>query len=259
MSQYPIVLISGWAMPAGVMETLADALDAEHRRVSIVQLPGLVMESEAYKVDYDWDSLLGYLDQQLFEKPVVLVGWSLGGMLATLFASRYPDKVSAVVNIATNACFVKHHDWPEAMDSSLFSSFYEGMAQSHEKTLQQFSLLCSSGSSMRKEQARQLKALISDTDIELDILQRLLEMLGKSDIRSALSDIRCPVTHLFGKDDALVPTAAAISMEQLFPGHRVLVFDGGHGFFMDDPAPVVREIQRLSHEKIARNKQSHPA
>ncbi|MFK0570868.1 alpha/beta fold hydrolase [Endozoicomonas sp.] len=258
MSQYPIVLISGWAMPAGVMEALAEALDADHRRVSIVELPGLVMESEANKIQYDWDSLLQYLDQQLFEKPIVLVGWSLGGMLATLYASRYPDKVAGVVNLAVNGCFVKRHDWPDAMDPSLFTSFYEGMAQSCKQTLQEFSLLCSAGSARRKEQARTLQALMADADFENqaqgDTLLRLLALLGKSDIRSALADIRCPVTHLFGQDDALVPVTAAHAIEQQFPRHRVNVVAGGHGFFMDDPASVVREIQTLLPEK-----ESYPA
>lgn len=247
MNQYPIVLISGWAMPAGAMEKLAEALDEEHRRVSIVQLPGLVKEPEAYKIKHDWDSLLGYLDQQIFEKPVVLVGWSLGGILATLYGSRYPDKVAAVVNLAANGCFVQNHSWPDGMDPALFSSFYEGMSQACEKTLQQFSLLCSSGSPARKERARTFQSLMADAEIEPDSLLTLLELLGKSDIRSALADIRCPVTHLFGKDDALVPATAAKIIQDQFPRHRVNVVEGGHGFFMDDPALVVREIQKLCH------------
>lgn len=250
MSQYPIVLISGWAMPAGAMESLAEALDADHRRVSIVELPGLVRESEACKTSHDWNSLLAYLDHQLFEKPAVLVGWSLGGMLASLYASRYPNNVAAVVNLGANACFVQNDDWKQAMDPVLFTSFYQGMSQSREKTLQQFVLLCSAGSPRRKALSKVLQSLMADADLdhqaEDSTLLSLLEILGKSDIRSAFGDIRCPVTHLFGKEDALVPAGAANAIEQNFPKHRVQVLDGGHCFFMDDPEPVVSEVRRLS-------------
>ncbi|WBA82436.1 alpha/beta fold hydrolase [Endozoicomonas sp. GU-1] len=250
MSNYPIVLISGWAMPAGAMASLADALDVDHRRVSIVELPGLVRESQAYKTSHDWHSLLTYLDHQLFEKPAVLVGWSLGGMLAALYASRYPDNVAAVVNLGANACFVQSDSWQQAMDPTLFASFYQGMSQSRDKTLQQFVLLCSSGSPRRKELSKALQALLSDADLdhqaEDSTLLSLLGILGKSDLRSVFGDIRCPVTHLFGKDDALVPVGAADAIEQAFAKHRVQVLDGGHCFFMDDPEPVISEVRRLS-------------
>ncbi|USE36978.1 alpha/beta fold hydrolase [Endozoicomonas sp. SCSIO W0465] len=253
MSHYPIVLISGWAMPAGAMESLAQALDADHRRVSIVQLPGLVRESEACKRSHDWESLLTYLDHQLFEKPTVLVGWSLGGMLATLYASRYPNNVAAVVNLGANACFVQNDGWEPAMDPVLFTRFYHGMSRSREKTLQQFTRLCSSGSLQSKALTKALQTLMSDADLdhqaEDNTLLSLLDILGKSDMRSAFADIRCPVTHLFGKEDALVPVGAANAIGQDFPAHRVQVLDGGHCFFMDDPEPVVSEVRRLSSGK----------
>ncbi|WP_299734073.1 alpha/beta fold hydrolase [uncultured Endozoicomonas sp.] len=245
MSQYPIVLISGWAMPAGVMETLAEALDADHRRVSIVQLPGLVSELDAYRKPYDWNVLLDYLDQQLFEKPAVLVGWSLGGMLATLYASRHPENVAGVVNLAANACFVQKSDWPEAMSPALFSSFSEGLAESAGKTLRQFALLCASGSPQRKAQITLLQSLVDDAELDQTTLKELLALLGGSDLRSALADLRCPISHMFGKDDGLVPASAAELIETRFPTHRVQVLEGGHTFFMDDPGVVVREVQQL--------------
>ncbi len=246
MNQYPIVLISGWAMPAGVMESLAEALDANHRRVSIVELPGLVEELAVYKKVHDWSSLLDYLDQQLFEKPVVLVGWSMGGMLATLYASRYPDNVAGVVNLAANACFVASNRWPDGLDPALFSSFYEGMSQSAEKTLQQFIMLCTAGTEARREQARMLQAMVADTDIQSDTLVNLLTLLKDSDLRSAFADLICPVTHFFGQQDALVPVSAAEAVKQRFEAHHVEVLEGGHCFFMENNAPVVNKIKQLS-------------
>ena len=245
MSQPSVVLISGWAMPAMAMETLAAALDADHRRVSVVQLPGLVEEPSS---GYDWEAMLAYLDLHLFEKPVVLVGWSLGGMLASLYASRYPENVAGVVTLATNASFVKKGDWPGGMEPAMFAGFQAGMEQAAEPTLQQFAMLCSAGSADRKERARELQALMSDTDQEPAVLQSLLKLLGESDFRSVLADVRCPVIHILGKNDALVPDAAAEQLAEAYPRHRVHLVDGGHTFFMDDASMVVREIQYLCNQ-----------
>ncbi|OED44071.1 hypothetical protein ACH42_08510 [Endozoicomonas sp. (ex Bugula neritina AB1)] len=245
MSQPSVVLISGWAMPAMAMETLATALDADHRRVSVVQLPGLVEEPSS---GYDWEELLAYLDLHLFEKPVVLVGWSLGGMLASLYASRYPENVAGVVTLATNACFVKRSEWPEAMEPAMFAGFQAGMSESSELTLQQFAMLCSAGSNDRKGRTRELQALLTDTDQEAVVLQSLLKLLGESDFRSVLADIRCPVIHVLGKNDALVPDGAAQQLAETYPRHRVHLVDGGHCFFMEDASMVVREIQYLCNQ-----------
>ena len=246
MNQYPIVLISGWAMPAGAMESLAEALDAHHRRVSVIELPGLVEELAAYKKVHDWNSLLDYIDQQLFEKPVVLVGWSMGGMLATLYASRYPDRVAGVINLAANVCFVASNRWPDGIDPALFASFYEGMTKSAEKTLQQFIMLCTAGTKARKEQARELQALITNTDLQTDTLVNLLTLIKESDLRSAYADLVCPVTHFFGQQDALVPVSSAEAIRSQLPTHQVEVLDGGHCFFMENSDPVVHKIKQLS-------------
>ena len=245
MSQPSVVLISGWAMPAMAMETLAAALDADHRRVSVVQLPGLVEEPSGH---YDWESLLSYLDLHLFEKPVVLVGWSLGGMLAGLYASRHPENVAGVITLATNACFVKRSDWPAAMEPAMFAGFQGGMADSAESTLRQFAVLCSAGSADRKGRARELMELQSETDLASEVLQSLLKLLGETDLRSVLADLRCPTIHILGKNDALVPDTAAQLLSETYPKQRIHLVDGGHCFFMDDPSMVVREIQYLCNQ-----------
>ena len=243
MSQPAVVLISGWAMPAIAMERLAEVLDADDRRVSIVQLPGLVGEEPTS--EYSWDSLLEYLDLHLFEKPVVLVGWSMGGMLASLYASRHPENVAGVVTLASNACFVKNDEWPAAMDPAMFAGFQAGLAHDCASTLQQFTMLCSAGSPDRKVRMQELQALMAETEQESPVLQSLLEQLGSVDLRSVLADIRCPVIHVLGKGDALVPESAAELLGETYPRHRVHLVNGGHCFFMDDPSMVVREIQYL--------------
>ncbi|WP_422135654.1 alpha/beta fold hydrolase [Endozoicomonas sp. ALD040] len=234
----PIVLVSGWAMPAAVMEPLASALDGDGR-VSVVQLPGLVRERRKY----DWKQLLDYLDMHLLDPPVILVGWSLGGTLASIYASQNPDKVAGLVTLGCNPCFVRNKDWSEAMLPQTFESFYAGMQEDSAATVDQFSLLCCMGNGNRKEVARHLQnAIRRDADLEATILLQLLKLLGTSDVRSQLADIRCPVLHCFGKDDALVPIDTGKRIEQDYPGHKVLMMEGGHCFFLDQGSGAIRQV-----------------
>ncbi len=237
---YPIILISGWGMPTEVMEPLSQALQVHHP-VSIVQLPGLADESTSYNLE----TLLAWLDQQLPAQAAVLLGWSLGGVLAIHYASRFPDKTIAVVNLTANACFVANKHWPEAMTPALFARFCQGLSENCAKTLQQFALLCSTGSVNPKAQARTLQQSIARCRPEPQTLLSLLAILGESDLRAPLADIRCPVSHLFGQNDALVPVTVAAAFRQQFPTHRVHVVAGGHSFFLDDPTLVLDEIAQL--------------
>ncbi|MGI9274631.1 MAG: alpha/beta fold hydrolase [Endozoicomonas sp.] len=237
----PIVLVSGWSMPAAVLEPLAQELDGDGR-VSVVQLPGLVSEPER---TYDWKALLEYLELHLLETPAVLVGWSLGGTLATIYASQNPDKVAALVTLGSNPCFVRNDEWPDAMLGETFTSFYQGMQQEPENTIQQFSMLCSMGNSNRKEMILRLQAAAAEAELEPGVLLSLLKLLGTTDVRSQLADIRCPVVHCLGKDDALVPAAAAAVIEKSYPGHRVQLMNGGHSFFLDETSGALRQVVDL--------------
>ena len=241
----PIVLISGWAMPGEAMATLAEALQAHQHQVLLLQLPGLRPASDP--LIQDWDELTVWLDHQLPTEPVVLIGWSLGGMLGTYYASRYPDKVTAVVNLAANACFLASEHWPTGIDPAVLERFSRGLLPAPAKTLQQFALLCSAGSPAPRVQARHLQTLLAGCDIDNpDMLHSLLTILGQSDLRQVLGAIHCPISHLFARDDALVPVTAADAFRQQFPDHRVQIVAGGHGFFMDDPETVIHALEQLS-------------
>ena len=237
----PIVLISGWGMPATVLEPLAQEMDGDGR-VSVVQLPGLVSEPGA---SYGWQELLSYLDLHLLETPVVIVGWSLGGTLGALYASQNPDKVAGLVTLGTNPCFVRNDDWPEAMLPATFSSFYAGMEEDAEATIQQFSMLCAMGNGNQKDIIRELSTLTRDVDLEPAILLGMLKLLGESNIRSQFADIRCPVIHCYGKQDALVPIDVATRVEQEYRVHAVNSFNGGHSFFLDEHSGNTRMVADL--------------
>lgn len=237
----PIVLISGWGMPATVLEPLAQEMDGDGR-VSVVQLPGLVSEPG---VEYGWQELLNYLDLHLLETPVIMVGWSLGGTLGALYASQSPDKVAGLVTLGTNPCFVRNDDWPEAMLPATFSSFYAGMQEDPEATIQQFSMLCSMGNGNQKELMRELATLTKEVDLEPAILLGMLKLLGESNVRSQFADIRCPVIHCFGKQDALVPVDVAARVGQEYHAHAVNCFNGGHSFFLDEKSGNIRMVADL--------------
>ena len=94
----PILLVHGWGTDRGVLKPLFEHVQSSHRVVS-VDLRGFG-ESDAPDQSY---SVQGYANDVAFiatelgvQRPVV-IGHSMGGMIALDFAARYGDRLSAAV------------------------------------------------------------------------------------------------------------------------------------------------------------------
>src|SRR5690606_28230211 len=131
-------VLPGWALAPQAMQPLRAALTERlpDTPVSIQPLPAIQLSS----LETDLSSLA----QQI--KPGVLIGWSLGGMLAVQLHRRFPEHFPQVVTLAANACFVERKSWADAMPTDTFKAFYNDYRDTPEKTLKRFALLVTQGS-----------------------------------------------------------------------------------------------------------------
>lgn len=229
-----ISLLPGWAMSAASMEPLRGALleRLPQAQVQCHDLPPLQMSN----IETD----LARLGEQLPDG--VLIGWSLGGVLALQLQRRFPKKFRAVVTIASNPCFVSRRDWTEAMPTDTFKSFYADFRDEPEKTLKRFALLVTQGSA----QGRALsKALQWD---EADHEQRLhaLAILGVLDSRSILRRSSLPTLHCLAGQDALVPATVEGALVELDDHSRVAVHaEASHALPLEQPLWLAEQIAQF--------------
>lgn len=57
----------------------------------------------------------------------------------------------------------------------------------------------------------------------------------KENLALLLPHVRCPVLLAWAKDDFVVPLKRSAPSFQVFPNHRLEVFEGGHAAFLEDP------------------------
>lgn len=226
-----ITLLSGWALAPHTLQPLREALQQllPNVNVDIQPLPAVQLSS----LETDLSSLA----QQL--KPGVLVGWSLGGMLAVQLNRRFPEHFPRVATLASNACFVERRDWPGAMPTGTFKAFYQSYRDDPEKALQRFALLVTQGSPQARQLARELQW------DSLSAEQRLhgLAILGMLDNRVALRSPLQPMLHCFGARDALVPVAAAEAIAALHPASRIAIsYEASHALPLEQPQWLAAEI-----------------
>ena len=94
----PLVCLHGFSEQAHVFDEFAEAM-ARHYHVYALELRGhgdSQWAADGYERDRYVDDVAAFLDAMALQK-VVLVGQSLGGMIAMLYAPEHPDRVERVV------------------------------------------------------------------------------------------------------------------------------------------------------------------
>jgi pimeloyl-[acyl-carrier protein] methyl ester esterase len=233
-----LVLLPGWSFGAAALEPLRAAL--------VSAAPGLQVSLWPLPQQAEPTAWLDELDQRL-PADSWLVGWSLGGMLATQLAARRGDGCRGLATLASNPCFRAREVWPSAMPAAVFDSFRAGFVENPQQTLARFSLLCSRGSTDPRGLARQLQ----DAQLERPVaeLDAGLQLLADLDGRAALHRYSGPQLHLFAARDALVPATAAEALAGHVPQASVQVLaDASHALALERPDEVATAILAFVRE-----------
>ena len=187
------LLITGWGCGIQPLEPLKKALEQRGHAVEL------------------WN-IFNVLDQHILQQKVALahgfdaiVGWSLGGQLATLLVEqielRYTEQ-KVLISLASNPCFVADTTWQTAMSSLNFQQFKHSFEQDHIATLKKFGYMMCQGMSTLKLDFLTLQNLIQPQPIPL--LKQGLILLEKLNTVSILKKYAGHQYHIFAEQDTLV-------------------------------------------------------
>lgn len=224
-----LVLIHGWGMSSIVWQQWLSVI-RPHCNVTMIDLPGFGFSEKS--TTYDLDLLVDAIVEKAPEKAIYL-GYSLGGMLAVTIASRYPERVSAVITFASNIRFVADEEWPFAMESSVFDNFYSSTKANSEKALKRFAGLQVGGASNERELLKLIRAKQENNSAQ--VLIDALTLLAEMDNTAAIENLTPPSLFVFAENDQLVPVSAAEKMQEQHPESVVILDDAPHCLFISHP------------------------
>jgi pimeloyl-[acyl-carrier protein] methyl ester esterase len=240
-----LVLIHGWGMNASVWGDVPDIL-AENFRVTCMDLPG-----HGRSRNQPLGSLPVVAEELAAVVPdeSVILGWSLGGLLAIELASSFPGKTKKLLLVNSSPCFVRRDNWPPALDAEVFAAFEQGLKDDYSATLRRFLGLQLQGVADARELIRVLRRKLEEAPPEPDALRQGLRLLCESDLRSRLLGLEIPVAALLGARDTLVPGAVAEALGSECGVASVEVIpDGAHIPFLTHPELFVDWVMRHGHD-----------
>ncbi len=166
----------------------------------------------------------------------IWLGWSLGGLVASQIALTHPERVQALVTVASSPCFSARDEWP-GIKPDVLAGFQQQLSDDFQRTVERFLALQTMGTETARQDARALKKTVLALPMpEVDVLNGGLEILKTVDLRQPLQNVPMPFLRLYGYLDGLVPRKVVPMLDKLWPHSESYIFaKAAHAPFISHP------------------------
>lgn len=233
MKKLKLVFISGWGTDSSIFKVISERL-------------------KTHSIHIEWwdclssneDSNALCMELKLSDNPVVIVGWSLGGLIALSTTIRYQKKISGLFLISTTPRMVEDEDYCGVGKNVIKAMIHKLNRNSIETLLKDFFSLC-----VDNDNNSISNLLRNAVKIEKERLLSGLLYLQNTDIRNELGKIKLPVKLIHGKKDRVVSIKNGIYLSENLPLSEIKILqEAGHLFFLKNPLFLVDEISDFINE-----------
>ncbi|MCU6324250.1 pimeloyl-ACP methyl ester esterase BioH [Enterobacter quasiroggenkampii] len=227
-----LVLLHGWGLNAEIWHCIREEL-ASHFTLHLVDLPGFGRSRGFGAMSLD------EMAQQVLDaapQNAVWLGWSLGGLVASQIALSRPDRVKALVTVASSPCFSAQDAWP-GIKPEVLAGFQQQLSEDFQRTVERFLALQTMGTETARKDARTLKQTVLSLPMpEVEVLNGGLELLKTVDLRAPLASLTIPHLRIYGYLDGIVPRKVAPLLDDLWPNSEsMVVAKAAHAPFISHP------------------------
>ncbi|TPV59137.1 pimeloyl-ACP methyl ester esterase BioH [Aestuariibacter sp. GS-14] len=241
-----LVFIHGWGMNSAVFTGFLPYL-RDQFRITRVCLPGFGANASTLPDEYTLESLAEAVASILPDNAIV-VGWSLGGLVAQHLALYHSKRVAGLITIASTPYFVADKCWP-GIAPAVLTMFREQLARDYDKTVDRFLAIQAMGSATAKQDVKSIRQQVKTLpNPSLHALEAGLQLLQSVDLRSDIGRISQPTLRLYGRLDSLVPTSGIDRIHELHPSADTVVMPhAAHAPFISHPTQTADIISNFVH------------
>lgn len=238
-----ILIISGWGGVISLLQPLQQYLEREGHQVTLIDY-------------FLQDEVSAYIE--IAQNYDVLIGWSLGGQLATLLAYcvQQQGQQKILITLMSNPCFVVNEHWNCAMSVDNFNTFQQGFIAQPLNTLKRFSHLIAQGEVQAKSLALQIQHAQQNyinsqsQNIMIDKLKQGLDTLQQlntlNDLKQLNEIYQIPQYHFFAQHDVLVPIAVSDMLSHYLGDDCIIRLENcGHGAVVSQVEYITQRIYTL--------------
>ncbi|WP_190600221.1 alpha/beta fold hydrolase [Candidatus Vesicomyidisocius sp. SY067_SCS001] len=189
-----LVLLHGWGFNSEIFNSLFYNYKNQYR-ITLIDLPGHGKSTNIYGGLNEWsDEII-----KILPRNPILLGWSLGGLLAINIASKIT--VSSLILIASTPNFIQTNNWEFGIDKNNFKQFSNALQLNLSKGLKRFISL----QTKNKSKLKALNKVIEQYSTTTQALNQGLEILLNTNLNNKFKKLSIPIEVVLGKYDTLVP------------------------------------------------------
>jgi len=214
------IYIAGWGQAANSLENAAAKLNFAGKSIFHSVCEWMPSGSRSY-CDHLLDTIASISGE------VILVGWSMGGMVALEACARVPQRIRNLVLLSSAPRFLYSADFPTGCPESILSIMRQGMDLNATETLAEFF------KAVHAPQRIERSMLEQKVEVALEFgtpsLVAGLDYLATFDITQNLKNIRVPTFIVHGEQDLIISSGCSSALSQQIKGCESLILSGeGH-------------------------------
>tara|TARA_B100002019_G_scaffold291710_1_gene312686 strand:+ start:380 stop:2023 length:1644 start_codon:yes stop_codon:yes gene_type:complete len=239
-----LLLIHGWGLDHNIWGDCVVSF-SDTFNIFILDLPG-----HGFSKNNDEKSMEKYIQSlplHILPDKFSIIGWSVGGIVASFIAKKLINRVCNLIVICTNMHFLKNKDWPYAMDASLFENFAKALkVKDYKKVLDRFYVLQTLGANSSKDDLYKIKSLSTKDQFSKKGLINTLAWLKNYDLSLIWNDLPMPVLHQYGKFDEIIPIESCNFIKKKYSNHYFQVYkNSSHVPFISEKGLWERETKKF--------------
>lgn len=225
----PLIFIHGWSMAAPLWQRQIEHFSKSGYKVAAMDLRGhgKSLVDAPYSISQFAFDLKGFIHDMGFEKPV-LIGWSMGAMVALEFVIKHPSKTAGVCLVGGMPRFTEADDYPHGLPLKDVKGMKNKLKRDFERTMGEFRESISAGLSEPDKEI-----LMNVTFPDLKASKACLVELMEADLRDGLDKVKVPSLLIHGDEDRVSLQSASEYMLERIEGSRLALIKGaGHVPFL---------------------------
>jgi pimeloyl-[acyl-carrier protein] methyl ester esterase len=214
-------------------------------------LPALAQRAQVITIDLPGHGANSHLSLGTLETAVtqlaahippdaIIVGWSLGGLIAQALARALPERVAALILIASTPKFVADESWEYALSPDILATFAQNLQTDYLGTVKRFFALQFLGSKTDTRAVNALRDTIMQHPADMRALEDGLHILRTADFSQ--TPVKQPALWMLGRLDKLIPVSLADALAEMGYKHIAQLNSAAHVPFVTHPELFMEHI-----------------
>ena len=260
-----LTFIHGWGMNVAVFMPLFAQLAEQYECIAI-ELPGhgqvpLVNPTNLKEVGLPEADQPGFAQTSFYHTvraivhdlrilpPGPVIGWSMGGLFATVLAANHPDLFNRLILITSTPHFLQSDNWPVGMPHTRAQRFTQDMLKNPADSILRFLNLQFFQEPAARQLARSVYDLVATRGLPSRAgLQLGMDWLSMVDTRAELkqlSQLKVPLLACYGLKDNLINHKTAELVQALYPGAKIQIDRTAHLPFISDSQQFATRLDQF--------------